>query len=576
MIDSLRAMCVALLFVFLAACTPAAPPPPSEQPANNASDTLRILSWQAPTILNPHLARGSKDYSASRITYEPLASYDKDGQLVPFLAAEIPSLENGGLALDGTSVTWKLKEGVTWADGEPFTAEDVRFTFEYISHPEVAATSDAQYDMVERVEVVDDHTVRVVFHDVNPAWSLPFVGPRGMIIPRHTFEPYTGPTFREAPANMQPVGTGPYRVVEFVPGDLVRYEANPTFREQGKPFFQHVEVKGGGDATSAARAVLQTGDADFATNLQVEAQVLQEIVESAQTGRLITISKPLVEHILINHTDPDRATQEGERSSIQFPHPFFSDRQVRQALALAIDRNTIADHLYGPNGRPASNILVEPEIYRSPNTSAEFDLDRAATLLDQAGWTDTDSDSIRDKDGVPMAILFQTSTSEIRQKTQQIIKQDLESIGMAVELKSIAPATFFDNDPANTETYSHFYADLQMFTIPYDSPDPGAYMQGWICDEIPSKANNWSANNIERWCNPRYDQLYEQSTREMDPARRRELFIQMNDMLIEEVVLVPLVHRTRVAGVSTTLEGVALTPWDEEIWNIKDWSRTEE
>jgi peptide/nickel transport system substrate-binding protein len=537
---------------------------------------LHILSWQPPTILNPHLARGSKDYSASRITYEPLASYDKEGQLVPFLAAEIPSLENGGLALDGTSVTWKLKQGGSWSDGEPFTADDVLFTFEYISHPEVAATSDAQYDMVEQVEVIDDYTVKVIFKDVNPAWSLPFVGPRGMIIPRHIFAPYTGPNFQEAPANMAPVGTGPYHVVEFVPGDLVRYEANPHFREPGKPFFQTVEVKGGGDATSAARAVLQTGDTDFAPNLQVEAQVLQQITESAQTGKLITISKPLVEHILINHTDPNRATETGERSSMQFPHPFFSDKQVRQALALAIDRETIADHLYGPNGRPASNMLVEPEVYRSPNTRAVFDPDRAAELLDQAGWTDRNGDGVRDKDGVEMEILFQTSTNEIRQKTQQIIKQDLESIGMAVELKSIAPATFFDNDPANTETYSHFYADLQMFTIPYDSPDPGAYMQGWICDEIPSKANNWSANNIERWCNPAYDQLYEQSTREMDPTRRRNLFIQMNDLLIEEVVLIPLVHRMRVAGVSTTLEGVALTPWDEEVWNIKDWSRAAE
>jgi peptide/nickel transport system substrate-binding protein len=538
--------------------------------------------WQAPTILNPHLARGSKDYFASRIIYEPLASYDRDGTLVPFLAADIPSLENGGVAEDGTWVIWPLKQGVTWSDGHPFTADDVLFTYEYITNPENVATSGAQYDMVERVEVLDEYTVKVVFKERNPAWSLPFVGPRGLIIPRHLFAPAGGSGTAlqeggeeagEPPANPTPVGTGPYRVVSFVPGDTIVYEANPFFREPDRPFFSRVELKSGGDATLAARAVLQTGEVDFAENLQVEAQVLDQLQQTATMGHLVTISRPLVEHILINHTDPDRETSEGERSSTQFPHPFFSDQRVRQAFTYAIDRETIANQLYGTNGRPTSNILVEPPIYRSPNTSYKYNLDRAAALLDEAGWVDHDGDGIRDKDGVAMRVLFQTATGSVRQKTQEIVKQSLEAIGVGVELKSIAPATFFDNDPANPDTYSHFYADLQMFTIPYDSPDPGAYMQGWMCDEIPQKANDWSANNIERWCNPAYDALYEQAMHEMDPEQRRQLFIQMNDMLIEEVVLIPLVHRMRVSGVGDSIEGVDLTPWDESVWNIQEWRR---
>ncbi len=549
--------------------------PPDESPATTDrpdDDTLRILSWQAPTILNPHLARGSKDYLACRITYEPLASYDSEGTLVPFLAAEIPSLDNGGVAEDGTWVVWKLKQDVQWSDGQPFTADDVLFTYELIANTEAPTTSDAQYQSVEQVEVIDDYTVKVHFVEPTPAWSLPFVGTHGMILPRHLFAEHNGPNLHESPANVVPVGTGPYRVTAFVPDDVVVYEPNPYYREEGKPFFRRVELKGGGDATSAARAVLQTGEVDYAVNLQVEVQILDEIAES-ETGHLVTISKPLVEHILLNQTDPNQETSEGERSSTEFPHPFFQDKRVRQAFAHAIDRETIATNLYGPNGDPTHQILVETAPYRSSETFYPFDLTRAAELLDEAGWVDSDGDGVRDKDGVPMRVRFQTATGSVRQKTQEIVKQSLESIGVEVELKSISPAVFFDNDPSNTETYSHFYADMQMFTIPYDSPDPGAYMQGWLCDEIPSKANDWSANNIERWCNPTYDALYEQSTTTMEPEQRQQIFIDMNNLLVEDVALIPIVHRKRVAGVSNALQGVQLTPWDEDVWNIADWQR---
>ncbi len=98
-------------------------------------------------------------------------------------------------------------------------------------------------------------------------------------------------------------------------------------------------------------------------------------------------------------------------------------------------------------------------------------------------------------------------------------------------------------------------------------------MQWWTCGEIAQRANNWSGRNIERWCSPDYDALYQQTTREMDPQRRRQLFIQMNDMLIDDTVMIPLAHRAEVFGVSNTLLGVDLTPWDAETWNIQDWRR---
>ncbi|MEH2150895.1 peptide ABC transporter substrate-binding protein [Nostoc sp.] len=565
-----------LSLLLLTACSspnsqsPTASTPTAASNASAASNTLKLLYWQAPTILNPHLAQGNKDFEASRITYEPLASFDKDGKLVPFLAAEIPSLENGGVAKDGKSVTWKLKQGVKWSDGKPFTAADVVFTYQFVSNPSVGATTAANYQAVKSVEALNDYTVKINFKEPNPAWSLPFISSNGSIIPRHIFEKYNGSNAREAPANLLPVGTGPYKVVDFKPGDIVVYEANSFFREANKPFFKRVELKGGGDATSAARAVLQTGDADFAWNLQVEAPILKQL-EAAGKGRLDISFGSYLERITINQTDPNKQTKDGERSSIEFPHPFFKDLKVRQAFNYAIDRDTINQQLYGQTGRAVTNILVAPDIYNSTNTKYEFDLKKAAALLDEAGWKDTNGNGIRDKNGVELKVLFQSSVNPVRQKTQEIIKQSLTSIGVGVELKSIDSSIFFSGDPANPDTLAHFRADLQMFSGGNSNPDPGTYLKAWTCNEISQKKNNWSKPNSSRYCNPEYDKLWLQSNTELDPQKRRQLFIQMNDLLIKEQAVIPLISRANVNGVSNRLTGIDSTPWDDRTWNIKDW-----
>jgi len=574
---NMRAIAAAgLCFVLVAGCqttpdTPTTDPEGVTAPAADA-DTLRLLYWQAPTILNPHLSSGFKDSEASRITLEPLASFDADGDMVLFLAAEAPSLENGGVAADGTSVTWQLKDDLQWSDGTPFTADDVVFTYEFIVNPEVATTSAGNYDMVETVEALDDTTVQITFKEPNPAWYLVFTGTNGMVLPQHIFADYNGPNGREAPGNTMPIGTGPYRVTSFVPGDVIIYEPNPYYREADDLAFSRVELKGGGDATSAARAVLQTGDVDYANNLQVEAAVLQQL-EAAGQGSLVTNFGSLVERVIINFTDPNQATADGEVSSLEFPHPFLSDPQVRQALNLAVDRDTISEQLYGPTGQPTTNFLVAPAQFESANTSYDYDLAAAATLLDEAGWVDSNGNGIRDRDGQEMRMVFQTSVNPVRQKTQEIVKQSFEEIGVGVQIKSIDASVYFSSDPANRETLDRFQADLQMFATGNTNPDPGAYMQTYTCDEIAQQENNWSKGNYARHCNPEYDALWQQSTQELDPAVREDLFIQMNDLLIETAAVLPIVHRADVSGVSNRLVGVNLTPWDLSTWNIAEWRR---
>lgn len=555
--------------LFISMITSCAAPLSSDSDRRDAN-TLRLLYWQAPTILNPHLSTGFKDLDAARIVYEPLASYDVNDNLVLFLAAEVPTQENGGLSPDGKSVTWKLKPDVRWSDGEPFTAHDVVFTFQLIQNPDVGTTSAQHYSNVDTVEALDDHTVKITFKQPTPNWSTPFTGQNGLILPSHIFAPYNSSKIREAPANQIPIGTGPYQVTEFKPGDIVIYEKNPLYWDQDKPFFQRVELKGGGDATSAARAVLQTGDADYAYNLQVEAPILKQL-EAGGKGKVSANFSPYVEQILLNFTDPNKATADGERSSTQFPHPFFTDIKVRQAFSLAIDRETIVNQLYGVSGKVTGQLLVLPKQFKSDKIIPEFNLEKAATLLDEAGWKDTNGNRIRDKNGIEMKVLFQTSVNPLRQKTQEIIKQSLISLGVEVELKSVDAGVFFSGDPANFDTLNHFYADLQMLTTGNTTPDPAPHKKWWTCDEISSKANNWQKSNYSRYCNPAYDRLWQQAVVELDLEKRANLFKQMDELLAQDFAVIPIVDRATTEGISNRLQGVVFSPWDANTWNIKDW-----
>src|SRR6201997_1175636 len=185
------------------------------KPPKAGGGAVKLLFWQAPTLLNPHFAIGTKDQEACRLFYEPLAGWDKDGNLVPILAAEMPSKDNGGLAEDGLTVIWKLKQGVKWHDGTPFTADDVIFNWEYAKNPETAAVSIASYKEVKLVEKVDDYTVRLTFAQPTPFWADAFVASYGMIIPKHLFADYAGGKSRDAPGNLKPGGAGPYLFLDF-------------------------------------------------------------------------------------------------------------------------------------------------------------------------------------------------------------------------------------------------------------------------------------------------------------------------------------------------------------------------
>ncbi|MDT7953630.1 MAG: peptide ABC transporter substrate-binding protein [Acetobacteraceae bacterium] len=527
---------------------------------------LKVLWWQAPTLLNPHFAIGTKDQDASRIFYQPLASWDVEGNLYPVLAAELPSKENGGLSEDGKSVTWKLRQDVKWHDGTPFTADDCVFNWQYAKDPATASVTIGLYQDVQ-VEKVDDHSVKVIFQQATPFWANAFVGNYGCLIPKHLFENYIGAKSRDAPTNLSPVGTGPYKFKEFRPGDLVSGTINNDYFEPNRPFFDEIQMKGGGDAASAARAVLQTGEFDYAWNLQVEDDVLSRM-EKGGNGHVYTAESPAIEHIVVNFTDPN-VEVDGQRSSLKTKHPVLSDPAVREALNYLIERDAVQKYIYGRGGVATANFVNVPKRFDSPNMHYEFSVEKAKSVLDQAGWK-PGPDGIRVKDGKPIKLVFQTSINQPRQKTQQIIKQACQKAGIDLELKSVVASVFFSSDVANPDTYSKFYCDLEEYNTTSDTPDPAVWLRIFYSTEAAQKENKWQGRNISRWQSKEYDETWDKQQYELDPIKRAQLLIECNDLACRNHVVLPIVYRPIVAGISNKLRATP-SGFESQIGSLPNW-----
>lgn len=594
------ALLLALIVPVLAACggtpAPAAPPTAASAPeataapaaaataapaaeataapaASTPGGTLKILYWQAPTILNPHQSSGTKDFDAATVILEPLGHWNEKGELVPYLAEEIPTAANGGIAADLKSVTWKLKKGVKWSDGSDFTADDVVFTWQYCADEKTACTTKSAFDPIGKVEAVDPTTVKITWKDVNPNPYSSFTSFNGMILQKKQFANCIGEkAVSDAAcqaANLAPIGTNAYKLKEFKPGDTVTYEKNPAYRNADKVFFDGVEIKGGGDATSAGRAVCETGEVDFAWNLQVQKAVLDDILKG---GKCTTLNGWFgTERIVLNFSDPSPELGD-KRGEPDTKNPFLSDIKVRQAISLAIDRKAIIDQLYGKAGAVTCNIFTHPEPLASPNTKCDQDVEKAKQLLDEAGWKD-DGSGTRSKDGKQLVLSYSTSINPLRQGEQAIVKQNLAAIGISVQLKAVDASVFFGSDKGNPDTLGKFWSDLQMYTNNNGDPDPTNYFDGWTCAQMSAKANGWNFNNDARYCSKDYDALVAQMHKETDPAKRKDLFIKANDMLINDVVVIPLADRFTPQGVSKDLKGPVGSDFDSQLWNIETWSK---
>ena len=540
-----------------------------------ADGHVSVLYWQAPSILNPYLSSGTKDVETASLILEGLAGFNEKGEVIARLAEDVPTVENGGITADLTQITWKLKPGLLWSDGSPVTSADAKFTYEYCTHPEGGCAQAARYEGISSIETPDDLTIVINFAAPKPNPYTAFVGGTSPILQAAQFANCLGAAASScSDQNFMPIGTGPFMVTDFKVNDVVELVANPNYRDPAKPAFATMTIKGGGDAGAAARAVLETGEFDYAWNTQINPEQ-QAQMSAAGKGVLLNGFGTLVERIEMNMTDPSPDLAEGERSTTKHPHPFLSDIRVRKALSMAIDRQILVDIGYGSAGRPTCNLVPAPEMFASDNTDClTQDIEGAKALLEEAGWTDTDGDGVRDKDGMKLRVLYQTSTNPVRQDFQAVIKDWWAEIGVETELKNIDASVYFGGDAGSPDTFQKFYADVEMYANNFDGTDPEPYLAQYLCNKIPGPDNQWQGENINRFCDPAYDALVDELSKTADMAKRGEIAKKLNDMLTKDsYVVVVLVDRGRLSAASNTLGGVVLNTWDTELWNAQDWFR---
>ena len=543
--------------------------------AERGSDgNVSIIYWQAPSILNPYLTGGTKDLESSSMVIEPLGRYDNTGALVPYLAKEIPTVGNGGVSADLMSITWTLKEDLLWSDGTPVTSEDVKFSADYCLHPDMGCASLSYFAGVTSVDIIDGLTVKVNFDSPKPNPYGPFMGYTTPIIQKAQFADCIGagaPNCTEA--NFGPIGTGPFVVTEFKPNDVIQMKANENYREAGKPAFATVTFKGGGDATGAGRSVLETGEFDYAWNLQLAPEVIANM-EKAGKGTAIAGFGPLVERIEMNLTDPSPSLDADTRSTRKAPHPFLTDINVRKAMSMAIDRTLLVEIGYGKAGKVTCDLVPAPDLFAANNDyCVKQDIDGANALLDSAGWK-KGADGVRTKDGMRLSVLYQTSTNAVRQDFQALIKEWWSQIGVETELRNLSASVFFGGDPGSPDTFQKFYSDVEMYANTFSGTDPQSYLAQYLCGTEPRPESQWQGENINRFCEPEYDALHAELTKTGDLTKRGEIAIKLNNMLTKDsYTIVPLVHRGRVSAHANSLGGVVLNTWDSELWNVAEWYR---
>ena len=540
-----------------------------------------LLYWQAPTTLNPYLSSGTKDAEAASLVIEPLAEYNENGEIVAVLAARLPTLENGGISTDRTRITWNIREDVVWSDGTPFTANDVVFTWRYCTAPGGGCAQAPSFENVVSVDAVDERTVTITFDGPKPFPYAPFVSYLSPILQASQFADCLGAAAAKcADANLRPIGTGPYVVADFHTNGTVLYRFNPLYRgvKYGLPYFSEVVLKGGGDAAAAARSVLQFNEADYAWNLQIEPEILAS-VSAGGGGTVVSVFATGVERLMLNQTNPDTSLGDlrSEYAGGTNPHPFLTDPVVGRALSLAIDRDTLVRIGYGElAGRPTCNVWPAPPPGQASTNNDEClvqNMDLAREILDDAGIVDSDGDGVRERKGVPLKILFQTSTNSVRQTTQERIKNWWAEIGVETELKDIDPSVFFGGDWNSPDTLGKFYADIQMYTNSASSVDPESYLGSWITAQIAGAANSFLGRNVQRFQSDEYDRLYAELQNTVDMERRNQITIALNDLLVGSYSIIPLIHRGYVSAHSNDIEGVRMNAWDSELWNFETWTR---
>jgi peptide/nickel transport system substrate-binding protein len=561
---------VALLAVVAGACTPASSspsaspggggsvaPPTGSAPPAAAGGQVTIGLYQEPDNLNPYLAVQTASRLVRRLALEGLLDADPAGNYTPVLAQEVPTVENGGISADGKTITYKLKSGLTWSDGDPVTSADVKFTWDAIMDPANKVNSQTGYNQIASIDTPDATTVVLNFKALYaPALSLFSV--KDAVLPAHVLQ---GKPFDSVDFNRAPEGTGPFVITEWTSGDSLILDRNSNFREAGKPALDKIIFKII-PSSEVGGAQLRAGEIDILWNL-TEAQI-PEFEQIAGVALQVTPSSN-IEYLGLN-------TSMRGMADPAMTHPALGDRAVREAIASAIDRTPIVNDLLNGKTEVATSPIglgwAAPDGISVP----AYDPEKAKSLLEGAGWTDSDGDGLREKGGEKLSLEISTPAgSQLRELTEQLLQEQFKAVGIDLVINNVPAATLFGNWAENGKLKRGDF-DIVMDTWGADL-DPDDFLSTlFTSDQIPTQANGGEGWNFFRLQDSQLDQAIADGRASLDQAVRKEAYRRAAERIAESIVYIPLYKRAVIDAFRSTVSGQQPNPWAEFTWNAKEWT----
>jgi len=547
---------------------PTATQAPEPTAVSAAETSIVITIPEDPPNFNASVSDTGYDALVMKLALLGLADIDPEGNILPELAAELPTVENGGVVLDedaGTmDVTWKLRQDITWADGKPVTADDVLFTYEATVDPDTGLWVPG-IDYVDGVEKIDDYSFVIHYNAIYPGYLTQFGGEENVIWPAHYCDAEQG--FTAWDCAREPLSDGPYILEEWQVGDHMTFVRNPNYydAERGKPGIDQIVIRIVPDP-SVAKTMLIQGDAD------VYMWAPEPMLEDLKDVPNVKVSQSSTSRWIMR-LFPNEAAK-GSIDPAVAPHPILSDVRVRRAIRMAIDVDTISQQIFHGYGVPVWTEFSRPP-YVCDIPRPAYDVAGAAKLLEEAGWIDQDGDGVRECHGclnaeegyvMSMELMTYAEYGEALELAQQLIGEMLGKIGMKLELSVIEGSVLWaDYESGGIEQQGNF--DLNLWDDGYAGVDPTDFLWELYYSEAAQPDQGW---NITRWINPDFDGLLDNAYT-LDEAYRKELFCQMAQLLEEQLPNILLFSTVNADAYSARIEGVQSNINDVVSWNVADW-----
>jgi len=539
-----------------------------EVSVSTAEESIVIVIPEDPPSFNPAIADTGYDYLVMELVMLGLSDIDPEGNVFPELAVELPTVENGDVIVnedDWTmTVTWKMRQDVQWSDGEPVNADDVIFTYEAIVDPENGAWIPG-IDYVDSVEKVDDYTITVYYNYVYPGYLTQFGGEQVVVWPAHYCDAEQG--FTAWDCARTPLSDGPYMLEEWINGDHMTFVKNDNYYESGKPAIDKVNVLIVPDET-VRKTMLINGDADL--DMWTTEPMIADLQGEPNVEVSVSPYNRWVMRLYFN------LSAKGTNDPVETPHPILSDVNVRRAIRMAIDVDTISKEFFLGYAQPAWTEFFRPP-YQCTVPRPAFDIEGAKALLESAGWTDTDGDGIRECNGcstgapegykMEMEFITYAEYGEALNLTQQFVAEELKQIGIATDLSIVEGSVLWaSSEDGGIEQSGNF--DMDMYDDGYAGTDPTDFLWSYYYSEaaIPDYGYNYGD-----WINEDFDALLDEAYT-LDEDYRKELFCQMAEILEDELPEALLFTAINADAHSVRLQGVQSTTNDIVTWNVADWT----